>query len=100
MFIAIVDFAVAEENRPEALATLLHEIPAIRAMKGNIAIQAYVDPVNMQALRIFHEWQDAESFEKYTMSDAFKSSGQKLRPMMVGAPSSRRLTATLMETVA
>ena len=99
MLIAIVDFTVAPENRAAALATLLAEAPAVRSMTGNLAFQPYLDPVSAEAVRIFHEWQDAASFEAYTSSDAFKRSGQVLRPMMTGAPLSRRMSADLLETV-
>ena len=99
MLIAIVDFTVAPENRAAALATLLAEAPAVRSMAGNIGFQTYLDPVNGEALRIVHEWQDQASFEAYTASEAFKRSGQVLRPMMTGAPVSRRMSADLLETV-
>jgi quinol monooxygenase YgiN len=99
MLIAIVDFTVAPENRAAALAVLLAEAPAVRSMAGNLAFQPYLDPVNAEAVRIFHEWQDQASFETYTGSDTFKRSGQVLRPMMTAAPVSRRMSADLLETV-
>jgi quinol monooxygenase YgiN len=99
MLIAIVDFTVAPENRAAALATLLAEAPAVRSMAGNLAFQPYLDPVNAEAIRIFHEWQDQASFAAYAASDTFERSGQALRPMMTGAPLSRRMSADLLETV-
>src|SRR4051812_43929446 len=45
MPIAIVDFIVAPENCEGALGAILAEAPAVRAMKGNIAFQAYRDNV-------------------------------------------------------
>ena len=100
MLIALVDFTVAPENGPAALATLLAEAPAVRAMAGNLDFRPYLDPVSAGTVRIFHEWRDADSFAAYTQSDTFKRSGQVLRPMMTGIPVSRRLNADLLETVA
>ena len=99
MLIAIVDFTVAPENRPGALAALLAAAPAIRDMTKNLGFQPYLDPVNAGAIRIFHEWQDAASFEVYTASAVFKSLGQVLRPLMIAPPVSRRMKAHLLETV-
>jgi quinol monooxygenase YgiN len=99
MLIAIVDFTVAPENRAAALATLLAEASAVRSMPGNLAFQPYLDPVNAEAVRIFHEWRDQASFEAYTGSEGFKRAGQVLRPMMIAAPVSRRMSADLLETV-
>ena len=100
MFIAIVDFTVPAEKRAAALATLLAEAPTIRAMPGNLAFRPYLDPVKPDALCILHEWEDAESFKAYSGSESFKASGAALRPMMSSAPVSRRMIATLLETIA
>ena len=99
MLIAIVDFIVAPENCAAALAAILAEAPAVRAMKGNVAFQPYLDPKDAKAIRIFHEWNDAASFELYTASDTFKTLGQVLRPLMIAPPVSRRMTADLLETI-
>ena len=99
MLIAIVDFTVAPENRPSALGALLAAAPAIRDMTRNLAFQPYLDPVNAGAIRIFHEWQDAASFDVYTASAVFKSLSQVLRPLMIAPPISRRMKADLLETV-
>jgi quinol monooxygenase YgiN len=99
MLIAIVDFTVAPENRPSALAAILATAPAIRGMANNLGFQPYLDPENTGAIRIFHEWQDAASFEVYTASAEFKTLGQVLRPLMIAPPVSRRMKADLLETV-
>jgi quinol monooxygenase YgiN len=49
---------------------------------------------------VIHEWDDQESFAGYVESDSFARSGAVLRPMMTGAPVSRRFRAELLETVA
>lgn len=99
MLIAVVDFTVSPENRAAALAALLAEAPIVRSMRGNLAFQPYLDPVIAEAVRVFHEWQDAESFEVYTSSDAFKRASQTLRPLMLAPPVSRRMTASSLEAV-
>ena len=99
MLIAIVDFIVAPEHREEALAAILAEAPAVRAMTGNIDFQSYLSQEDAKAIRIFHEWNDASDFEFYTSSDTFKALGGVLRPMMIAPPISRRMTAELLETV-
>lgn len=99
MFIAIVDFTVAAQNRTTALNILLAEEPTVRAMRGNMAFRTYADPDNAEALCIIHEWENTESFEAYASSDAFRSSGQALRPLMTTIPVSRRFTAQLLETI-
>ncbi len=99
MFIAIVDFTVAAEDRAAALNILLAEEPTVRAMQGNMAFRTYADPDNAEALCIIHEWEDIESFKAYASSDTFQSSGQALRPLMTTTPVSRRFTAQILETV-
>lgn len=99
MFIAIVDFTVAAANRAAALAELLTDADAVRAMKGNIGFRCYLDPVMPEALCIVHEWQDAEAFAAYTNSRYFARLNAVLRPMMTSRPISRRMKAALIETV-
>jgi len=99
MLIAIVDFTVAPENRPSALAAILAAAPAIRGMADNLGFQSYLDPVNTGAIRLFHEWQDAASFEVYTASGVFNALGELLRPLMIAPPVSRRMKADLLETI-
>lgn len=99
MLIAVVDFTVAPENRAAALATLLADAPSVRAMAGNLAFQPYLDPVSAEAIRVFHEWQDAASLELYYSSDIFERASQTLRPLMIAPPVSRRMMANLLETV-
>jgi quinol monooxygenase YgiN len=99
MLIAIVDFAVAPENRPSALAAILAAAPSVRSMPNNIGFRPYLDPVNTGSIRIFHEWEDTASFEAYTASAEFSGLGKFLRPLMTAQPVSRRMKAELLETV-
>jgi quinol monooxygenase YgiN len=100
VFIAIVDFSTAASDRPAALAQLDAERERVRAMPGNVAFRVYADREDETRVAVIHEWVDAESFAGYQESDAFARSGQVLRPMMTGAPVSRRFHAQLRETVA
>lgn len=99
MFIAIVDFTVAANHRESALAELQTEAGEVRAMKGNIAFRAYLDPLASEALCIIHEWEDAEEFAAYTNSQHFSRLTAVLRPLMTSKPKSRRMTAELLETI-
>ncbi len=99
MFIALVDFTVSSAKGLEALAVLLAEAPAIRAMDGNLAFQPYLHPESAGEIRIFHEWRDAAGFEAYIASPEFRALSQVLRPLMSGPPVSRRMSAHLLETV-
>ncbi|MDI1461512.1 antibiotic biosynthesis monooxygenase [Catellatospora sp. KI3] len=100
MFIAIVDFDTAAADRPAALAQLDREGANVRAMPGNVAFRVHASRLNDTGVTIVHEWADAESFAGYQASDSFARSGQVLRPLMTGAPLSRRFRAELVETVA
>lgn len=100
MLIATVDFSIAPENRAAAVVRLLQDGEAIRSMKGNLAFDVYVDPVNGRSVRVWHEWQDENRFRAYSASDTFKQLGLALRPLMLAPPVSRRMTADLLETVA
>ncbi|MEV0201017.1 antibiotic biosynthesis monooxygenase [Nonomuraea sp. NPDC050691] len=100
MIIAIVDFDTAAADRAAALAHLDSERDQVRAMPGNLAYQAYASRQDETRVTIVHEWEDEESFAGYLKSDAFARSGEVIRPMMVGAPVSRRFRAELWETVA
>lgn len=100
MFIAVVDFTTAASDRPAALAQLDSEAEQVRAMPGNVAYRVYANRDDQTGVTIVHEWADEPSFAAYQASDAFTRSGQILRPMMTGAPISRRFRADLVETVA
>jgi quinol monooxygenase YgiN len=99
MFIAILDFATTAADRPRALAQLDAERAEIRAMPGNLAFRVYAARDTDTAVTVVHEWDDEVSFQRYTESASFSRSGEVLRPMMTGAPVSRRFRAELAETV-
>ena len=99
MLIAHVVFAVAESQRPEALATLVAESKIVRAMPGCIAFTPFADPTDPQKVGIVHEWETEAQFRAYTQSPGFAASGQMLRPMMVDKPLSRRFEAELIESI-
>lgn len=100
MLIAILDFDVAPADQQAALDQLLAEAPGVRAMPGNIAFRPYADPLLDTRVSLVHEWQSRADFDAYLASEAFARSGTKLRPMMTGAPTSRRFEAELIESVA
>ncbi|MEP6828294.1 MAG: antibiotic biosynthesis monooxygenase family protein [Aestuariivirga sp.] len=100
MLIAIVEFEVAKENRPAAVAQLLAEAASVRTMTGNISFCTYADPSNETSVLILHRWNSKEDFQNYVSSDAFRRSGEILRPMMTTAPQSQRYEARLIESVA
>ncbi|MBV1849323.1 putative quinol monooxygenase [Catellatospora tritici] len=100
MLIAIVDFDTAATDRPAALAQLDREGALVRAMPGNVAFRVHACRENDTGITIVHEWTDETSFAGYQRSESFARSGEVLRPMMTGAPVSRRFRAELVETVA
>ncbi|GAA2336425.1 putative quinol monooxygenase [Dactylosporangium salmoneum] len=100
MFIAILDFSTTAADRPAALAQLESERDEIRAMPGNIAYRVYASRDDETGVALVHEWQDEASFAAYQQSEAFARSGVAVRPLMTGAPLSRRFRAELVETVA
>ena len=100
MFIAVVDFTTAVTDRPAALAQLDGEREQVRAMPGNLAFRVYASRVDEAGITVVHEWDDEDSFAGYLESESFARSGAVLRPMMAGAPVSRRFRAELRETVA
>ncbi|HEY2672168.1 MAG TPA: antibiotic biosynthesis monooxygenase family protein [Rugosimonospora sp.] len=100
MFIAILDFRTAATDRPAALAQFDGEGDRVRAMPGNIAFRVYAAREDDTAVAVVHEWDDEASFAGYLRSDSFAQLGEVIRPMMIGAPVSRRFRADLLETVA
>jgi len=100
MLIVIVEFQVAADDRPAAMAALLAETQTVRAMPGCIAFRPFVDAQRADTCRIVHEWESEEQFAAYTASPGFAAVGEILRPMMTVPPISRRFRAELMETVA
>ncbi len=99
MLIAHVLFTVAEDDRRAALDTLLAEVPAVRAMKGCVAFLPFADAAGPTGLGVLHEWETEADFAAYLASPGFAVTGQILRPMMTGAPISRRFDARLLEIV-
>jgi quinol monooxygenase YgiN len=100
VFIAILDFNTAATDRLDALAQLDGEYDGVRAMPGNVAFRVYASRGDDTGVTVVHEWDDEASFVGYLGSAAFARSGEVLRPMMIGAPVSRRFQAELVETVA
>jgi len=90
----------AATNRPAALAQLDGERDAVRAMPGNVAFRVYASRQDETRITVVHEWADEASLVGYLTSDSFARSGEVLRPIMIGAPVSRRFRAELLETVA
>jgi quinol monooxygenase YgiN len=99
MLIAHVHFTVAASERHKALEMLQKEAPAVRAMKGCQAFVPFLDPTSSEGLGVLHEWDSEEDFAAYTSSPGFAEVGRILRPMMTGAPVSRRFDARLLQTV-
>jgi quinol monooxygenase YgiN len=100
VFIAILDFSTAATDRPAALAQLDGERDQVRDMPGNLAFRVYASREDETAITVVHEWVDEASFVGYLRSDSFARSGEVLRPVMTGAPVSRRFRVELLETVA
>ena len=100
MFIAILDFRTAATDRSAALARFDGEGDRVRAMPGNVAFRVYAGREDDTAVAVVHEWDDEASFAGYLRSDSFAQLGEVIRPMMIGAPVSRRFRAELLETVA
>jgi quinol monooxygenase YgiN len=100
VLIAIVEFSTAATDRTAALAQLDAESGEVRAMPGNLAFRVYVSREDETRITIVHEWDGEASFAGYLGSDSFARSGEVLRPIMTGAPVSRRFRAELLETVA
>lgn len=98
MFIAHVTFCVPERDRPEVLRILLTQVPAVREMKGCLAFIPFLDPTRADGVGVLHEWVDQDHFAGYLESPEFALSGKEIRPLMTGAPVSRRFNATLVST--
>lgn len=100
MFIAIVDFATAATDRTAALNHLDAERDQIRTLPGNLAFRVYACREDDSRITILHEWEDEASFDGYLRSASFARFGEAIRPIIVGAPVSRRFRAELLATVA
>ncbi|MFF4013841.1 putative quinol monooxygenase [Streptomyces sp. NPDC001843] len=100
MLIAIVDFDTAATDRAAALGHLDAERDRISAMPGNLAFRVYASREDDSRITIVHEWEDEASFAGYLGSASFARFGEAIRPLMVGAPVSRRFRGELLATVA
>ena len=100
MFIAILEFEVAEADRTRALDALTREPEEVRTMSGNIAFRPFLDPESAGQVVLLHEWENQPSFRAYTDSPSFARLGAALRPLMTKAPLSRRFHAELAQVVA
>jgi quinol monooxygenase YgiN len=100
VLIAIVDFDTAATDRAAALGHLDAERDLITAMPGNLAFRVYASREDDSRITIVHEWEDEASFDGYLGSASFARFGEAIRPLMVGAPVSRRFRGELLATVA
>lgn len=99
MFIAIIDFGTAAADRAAALNHLDAERDQISTMPGNLAFKVYASREDDSRITIVHEWEDEASFDGYLGSASFARFGEAIRPILVGAPESRRFRAELLATV-
>jgi quinol monooxygenase YgiN len=100
VFIAILDFSTAPDDRVRALGQLESERPLVRSMPGNVAFRVYASREDDRSVTVVHEWDDQDSFVAYLASDAFARSNAVLRPLVTNGPVSRRFRAELVESVA
>jgi quinol monooxygenase YgiN len=98
--IAIVDFSTTATDRHTAIAQLEREQRVVSAMPGCLGFRVFASRQADTGITVLHEWTDTTSFDGYLASEAFSRSGAVLRPMMTGAPTSRRFRVELIETVA
>lgn len=99
MYIAILDFQTAADDRSAALRQLDREREEVLTMPGNVTFRAFASRENETDVTVLHEWEDVVAFEAYLGSAAFARSGEVIRPLMTGAPLSRRFRAELAEAV-
>ncbi|WP_443751098.1 putative quinol monooxygenase [Asticcacaulis solisilvae] len=97
MRLAHVTFTVAPENQSTALDALLAEVASVRHMQGCIAFIPFIDPTVAGGLGVVHEWETGEDFTAYLNSPGFAAVNTVLRPMMTGAPVSRRFDVNLLQ---
>ena len=71
MFIAILDFETAADDRARALAQLECERARVRSMTGNLAFRVSASREDDRTVTVVHEWTDQSSFAAYLASDAF-----------------------------
>jgi len=97
-----VDGTLARSHLGLSRLTSSHgsERDAVQAVPGNMAFRVYASREDETRVTVVHEWEDEASFAGYLGSDSFARSGEVLRPVMTGAPVSRRFRAELLETVA
>jgi quinol monooxygenase YgiN len=98
--IAILDFSTSSADRSTAIAQLGREQPIVRSMPGCLGFRVFPSVETDTDITVVHEWTDQSRFADYLASEAFARSGEVLRPLMTGPPSSRRFRAELIETVA
>ncbi len=99
MLVAHVAFTVSPDARQTALDVLMSEVPVVRRMTGCLAFVPFADLTAPGGLGIVHEWETAEAFGRYVASPGFAAINAQLRPLMTGAPVSRRFEASLIEAV-
>lgn len=100
MRIAHLTFTVRPEEQQEALTVLLGEAKAVRAMEGCRAFIPFVDPTSTGGIGVVHEWASDEAFAAYLASEPFAASRERLFPLMISEPDSRRFDATRVDTTA
>jgi quinol monooxygenase YgiN len=100
MIIAVVDLVTSASDRALALARLDGERDAVRAMPGNVSYRVYASREDEEQTTLIHAWQDESALAGYLASDVFAGLGAVLRPVMTGAPVSRRFRVETMETIA
>ncbi|MBL4645220.1 MAG: antibiotic biosynthesis monooxygenase [Rhizobiales bacterium] len=98
MIVTHVHFNVAANERQTALTALLTATVTVRDMDGCQTFIPFIDPTDETRLGVMHEWEAEANFAAYIASDAFKTLGQALRPMMTAPPTTRRFDATLLDT--
>jgi quinol monooxygenase YgiN len=97
MIIAHVTFTVASSSQARALSTLVDQAATVRRMKGCHTYIPFANPNAEGGVGVMHEWETWDDFAGYLASESFALANGVLRPLMIGAPTSRRFDANLLE---
>ncbi len=95
MLIVIVDVDIKPEAVDDTVAALEKDRKAALAMPGCLAFRSCAINGAPAKIVLVEEWEDAASFAAYKETAAFAEAMETIKPVMVGAPTSRAFLAEL-----
>jgi quinol monooxygenase YgiN len=97
MIVIRVALTFNPSERTTMLTYMQTHLKESRAFTGCLNYGLYQDIADENRFLLYEEWDTQANFDAYKASEAFKTSGEVLFPLMVGTPDSVYYSASVLQ---